>query len=455
MISTKRSLKFKLLLYYLLIQVILFAVFGTVLLHMLRESVKDKLETNLKVIILDLKDDIIEHNHGTKIFSFTKEKSEFQISPLFIKILKNDRIVQSDDFPKDILLNKTIPYDKIYFAVINHKASASLKFILDKDEYIIQISTSSKHLDELFPNLKYIFLFAAPIILLFAVILGNFLISRSFRPIENLLSEIQNIEAKSLSSRVTVNNSNDEIDRISIEINKLLQRLEKSYEQVSQFTSDASHELKTPLTILRGQVEISLREERPVQEYKSTLNNVLDEVLNIQQTVENLLLLAKVDNTTNIHHHDLIYVDEILLETIRELKPLGENKNCSLKFNINDTISINGNEKLFKIVLKNIIENAIFYSSNDSQVEISLDKKDQKGYLCVKDFGEGMTQETIEKIFEKFYRGDISRSKHTGGTGLGMSIVKKICDIHNTSIDIQSKPSKGTKVTLSFDALDY
>lgn len=454
MITKQRSLKFKLLLYYLLVQAILFVIFSSIMVKMLKDSVEDKVETNLKVIILDIKDDIIEHHKGIDTLSLEKELDEFQIKPLYINIIQNGKVIKTNDFPNDIPANTNIQYDKIYFDVINQKMVSSLKFSFKGSDYIIQLSTSPKHLPELFPNLKYIFIFIAPIILLFSIIFGNMLIAKTFKPIEKLLQEIQNIGAKSLSSRVSLNNSNDEIDQISYEVNKLLGRVEKAYTQISQFTSDASHELKTPLTILRGEIELALKEDREKDEYKATLKSAQDEILNIQKTIESLLLLAKVESK-ELNLDDIIYLDEMLIELTKELKPIFTNKNCELELDIKEPLSIKGNEELFKIVLKNIIENGVFYSKQDSKMKVTLLKEKDKGLIVIEDFGIGMSKQTVENIFEKFYRGDTSRSKNTGGTGLGMSIVQKISQLHNVDINIKSEIDKGTKITLSFEYLEF
>lgn len=440
--------------YYLLIQIVLFVIFATILVHMLNESVKNKVETNLKVIILDIKDDILEHNNGEYKISLNKEVEEFQIKPLHIRLLSQDEIIETPKFPNDIGSDfkklQSLDIDQIYFRTINEKVVAELKMVVSEKIIGIQVATQPKKLAEIFPNLNYILLFISPILLLFSIVMGNFLIRRSFKPIELLLEQINSIEAKSLSSRVTVFHPNDEIGQITQQINKLLERLETSYKQISQFTSDASHELKTPLTILRGEVEVALKEERSTQEYKKTLQVVHSEILNVQTMVENLLLLAKVENNTQLANTEVIYLDETLTEATSELRILAQNKKIQLNLEIKDLVSILGNQSLIKIIFKNIIENGIFYSKENSKVNITLYKENQCGYVQIEDFGIGMSEENIQNIFKKFYRADESRSKHTGGTGLGMSLVEKIASLHHIQIQIKSTISEGTKILLQF-----
>jgi len=444
--NKKITLKFKLLLYYLLVQIVLFIVFGGVTIHMLESSVKEKLETNLKIIILDIKDDLIHHHKIKSKISLGAEIEEFDMKPLDIRIVIDGETIQTKAFPHKILIDESLENDKVYFRSNIDYIWGNLKFYDDNTSYHLQVITPIQKLVDIFPNLLYIFLLIFPLTLFLAIIMGNILIAKSFRPIENLLNDIEDISAKDLSKRVNRSYSNDEIDMIGYEINNLLQRVENAYSQVSQFTSDASHELKTPLTIIQGELEVLLKETRSEDEYKKSIYCVLDEVSNIRKIIDALILLAKVDEKLQMNED--IYLDEIIFEVIGDLRVLAEQKKILFETNIADPITISGNEKLLKIALKNLVENAIFYSYENSKVIIELKKTNNNFELSVIDNGIGMSEETCQNIFDKFYRSDESRSKNTGGFGLGMSIAKKIVDIHNLEIKVKSSLGKGSKFIL-------
>lgn len=445
--NNKITLKFKLLLYYLLVQIILFVVFGGVMYHMLESSVKEKLETNLKIIILDIKDDLIHHHKINSKISLENEIEEFEMKPLDIKVIINNKLIQTKSFPNEIKIDQSLENDTVYFTSNKNYIWGNLKFYNGDISYFLQVATPIQKLIDIFPNLVYIFVLIIPLTLLLAVIMGNLLISKSFRPIENILEDIENISAKNLSKRVRRGNNKDEIDAIAFEINNLLQRVDDAYSQVSQFTSDASHELKTPLTIMQGELEVLLKEKRTKEEYKKAIDSVLDEVGNIRKIIDSLILLAKVDGKLKMDED--IYIDEVIFDVIRELKPFIVEKNIVIETKILAPVTIEGNEKLFTIALKNLIENAIFYSYENNKVLIKLEEYDGGFKLQVVDYGIGMSEETCEKIFEKFYRSDDSRSKNTGGFGLGMSIVKKIANIHSLDIKVKSSLGKGSIFTLT------
>jgi signal transduction histidine kinase len=316
---------------------------------------------------------------------------------------------------------------------------------------IIEVATTKDMLWSHLDNLLYILSFIIPIILIFAIIAGNFLIYKSFSPIEKVLEELKNINASDLSARLNNTNNQDEINDLIIEINNLLTRLESSFERISQFSSDASHELKTPLTIIRGEIEIALRKDRSADEYKQSLKTSLDEVIVIEQTINDLLFLAK--NEKDLITHDMkevLYFDEIIDESINEMKNFAKLNQIEIKFELVDTIEFKGYSNLLKIAIKNLLKNAIQYSNPNSIIIVKSFKNDGLFNISIQDFGIGIARNEQEKIFEKFYRTDKSRNKNSGGTGLGMSIMKKIIDIHKGIIKIKSEENSGTTIIISF-----
>lgn len=452
----KLSIKKKLLIYVFFIQLSILIIFSFSLHKALEISTLDKVESTLKVIILDIADDILEHADLTNLKDFDEEK-EYKFEPLYIRLIKIDNkieIIKSIKFPKDIKTDintlKKYTTDSIVFEVKEPYIISRLKFKLNNSDYIIEVATTNYSLNSTLENLLYILFFIIPIILIFATIGGYFLIYKSFLPIEKTLKDLKKIHALDLSKRLQVtNNNNDEIDSLSKEINSLLTRLELSFEKISEFSSDASHELKTPLTIIRGEIEIALRKERSSLEYKETLKNCLDEVLVIQQTIDDLLFLAKSkNNIENIEKE--IYIDEIILESGKELESFAKIKNINIEYKINETTPISGHSKLLKVALKNIIKNAIIFSEKGSNVTIKNYSNNEDIIISIKDKGIGIPKNEQKKVFEKFYRTDKSRSKDSGGTGLGLAISKKIIDMHNAKIAITSNEEEGTEVEFLF-----
>lgn len=451
------SIKKRLLVYHFFIQIIVLIIFSFSLYKALEISTIDKLEATLKVIILDVTDDLQEKNKITE--TLLDEEKEYKYEPLFIRILNDknfEKIIQTDNFPHDIIKNEkylsNLKLNTISFEEQNNYFISRIKINFhDEQTVIIEAITTKDVITTTLENLLYILYFILPIILVFAVIGGNFIIYKSFSPFQNILEKLKQINANDLSSRLKTTDTKDEISELINEINNLLSRLENSFEKISQFSSDASHELKTPLTIIKGELEIALRKDRSVEDYKETINRSLYELSGIEQTINDLLFLAKNENEIIIDKKDNFYLDEIVDESINELKNFAKLHKVEIVFEVQDNLEFFGFSNLLKIAIKNVLKNAIQFSFENSKVIVKIFEKDNLLNISIKDFGIGIPLNEQEKIFDKFYRTDKSRNKNSGGTGLGMSILKKIVDIHKGEITIKSEENKETTVTLSFN----
>jgi heavy metal sensor kinase len=450
------SIKKKLLIHSFLIQTIILLIFSFSLYKALEISTTDKLEATLKVIILDVTDDLLERDKITH--ALLDEEKEYKFEPLYIRILDNkthEKIIQTENFPNNIehddkYLNN-LKEDIVTFEKQNNYLVSRIKIDFHGEKVvIIEVVTTKEILTSTLENLLYILSFILPIILIFAVIGGNFIIYKSFLPIENILDELKQINANDLSARLKTTNTKDEIYQLINEVNNLLSRLENSFERISQFSSDASHELKTPLTIIKGEIEVALRKERSVNEYKEALTTSLNEICVIEQTINDLLFLAKNEKDLIIDKQEEFYLDELTDESINELKNFAKLHKVEVTLEVKDSLELIGFPNLLKIAIKNALKNAIQFSNENSKVIIKIFKKDDFLNISIQDFGIGIAKEEQNKIFEKFYRTDKSRNKNSGGTGLGMSILKKIIDIHKGEINIKSIENQGTTISFSF-----
>ena len=455
--TTKLSIKKKLLIYSFFIQIIILSIFSYSLYKALEISTLDKLQATLKVITLDVSDDIKEKNKVEDVV--LDENKEYNFEPLFIRILSDkthQKIIETEDFPKDIETNNkyldNLKENIVTFKEQNNYLLSRIKIDFnDSLKIIIEVGTTKDILWENLENLLYILSFIIPIILIFSIIGGNFLIYKSFAPIQKVLEELKTISASDLSARLKNSENQDEINQLIMEINNLLTRLESSFERISQFSSDASHELKTPLTVIKGELEVALRKDRNTQEYKQAIKTSLDEVVVIEQTINDLLFLAKNENDLVLSNKkELLYFDEIIDESINEIKNFAKINQIEIKFEMLDTIEFDGYSNLLKIAIKNLLKNAIQYSHKNSSIIVKSYIKNEYFYISIQDFGIGIAKDEQEKIFEKFYRTDKSRNKDSGGTGLGMSIMKKIIDIHKGKVKVTSIENQGTTVVLSF-----
>jgi len=287
-------------------------------------------------------------------------------------------------------------------------------------------------------------IFADIIIFLFFILGSYLIISKTLLPVNKVVENVNKIEAYDYTKRVNTKNIPNEIKELVDTFNRLLARHQKSYNKISQFSSDASHELKTPLTCMRGEIEVGLRRKRSSNEYQKIMQKSLSKIIEIQELIDGLLFLAKSDKLKIQSSFEEVYIDEIITECHEELKEMANAKSIDIKINL-IPLTIKGDSKLLKIACTNILKNAILYSPQKTEIRVTIKKDDSRFMVLFQDQGVGIPKEKIEHIFDRFYR----VVKTSGGTGLGLSIVKMILDIHDFDILIKSKTNKGVLLEIS------
>jgi len=320
---------------------------------------------------------------------------------------------------------------------------------MDTKFYRIRVAYPEDELKEVLQNLFSIFLLLIPIVLLISITGGYFLAKQSLKPVDRMTQTAREITARSLRSRIHVDNPKDEIGRLAETLNEMITRLEASFEQVSQFSMDASHELRTPLTIMRGEIEIALRGNRTSASYKKTLASLLDEVIRMSSIIEGLILLAKADSGVARLDKKPTRLDVLVSEIKDDVVLLAEHKKIGVSISRLDKSVIMGDEVRLRQLMLNLVDNAIKYTAEGGSVTLSLQRSDGHADFTVEDTGIGIGQEDVSKIFDRFYRVDKSRSRMTDGLGLGLSISKWVTEAHGGRISVESQPGRGTRFTVT------
>ena len=273
---------------------------------------------------------------------------------------------------------------------------------------------------------------------------GRFLAERSLRPIDEIASELDGIEAANLSARLSVPASRDEVARLRTGINRMLQRLEGSFERIQRFTADAAHDLRTPLASLQCRLEVAVNKPRSEEEYRQVVSDALRETEGLARTVNDLLLLTRMD--ARAEHPPLapLPLRELLAE-LREVFDLAaEQKGLQLAFTGDDDCVALGDRELLRKLFGNLIDNAIRYTPSGGSITVTVAREHGENVARVSDTGIGIAPELQEKIFERFVRADDSRSREDGGVGLGLSICRSIAVLHGGTITVQSTVGEGS-----------
>jgi heavy metal sensor kinase len=291
---------------------------------------------------------------------------------------------------------------------------------------------------------RYLSMFA-PLILLAASGLGYWLSERALSPVDALTRGARAISGTNLSGRLEQLHTGDELQRLSDTLNEMLSRIETAFLRVTQFTGDASHELRTPISLIRTEAEIALRKSRSEPEYCAALRHILLEAERTTSLVEKLLSLARADSGREALEIRPFNLRETVLKVASEWRTVAGSE--ALRFTETITpsnVPVEGDETVLQQLLNILLDNAVKYTPAPGRIDLSLDQVDHKAILTVADSGIGITEEEQSKIFERFYRADKARSRELGGAGLGLAIARWIVQQHHGSIEVRSAPGKGS-----------
>ncbi len=290
-----------------------------------------------------------------------------------------------------------------------------------------------------------IFLLVFPFGVVLSILCGYYVTQRSLKVIHTITDTTGRITSKRLDERIPIPSDKDEITQLIMTLNSMVDRLEKSFIMVQQFSHDAAHEIRTPLTIVRGELEELLKEDQCPANITNTIESILEEIQYLSSIADKLLLIHSLDTGKIEYHFTEVDLSKILEEIVEDAGVLSAQKALRVELERNESIPMRGNEELLIRLLWNLIDNAIKYTSAEGKVTLSLEKDDSKAILKIKDTGIGIPVEDIPKIFDRFYRVDKSRSRKLGGSGLGLAICKWIVELHHGEIRVESEVTKGSQ----------
>jgi heavy metal sensor kinase len=277
---------------------------------------------------------------------------------------------------------------------------------------------------------------------------GWLLARRALKPVDRMTRTAQRISGEHLNERLQETDSDDELDRLAKTLNDMLGRLDGAFHQMRQFSADASHELQTPLTILKGELEVALRLQRSPEEYQRVLKSGLEEIDRINHLVEGLLLLARAD--AGVLRLDLrpVELKTLLQEICEQMRVVADNHAISLHSSLLESVSVRGDREHLRRLLLNLVDNAIKYTPAGGSATLSLQSENEWASLMISDTGIGLSKEEQQRIFSRFHRATETRSRDERGVGLGLSIARSIVEAHGGRIDVESAPGQGSTFTV-------
>ncbi len=454
------SFKNRIALHYMIATAIIMAVIFSVVFFVVQETMYQNIDN-------DLTFEASKHSGEIKIINsaihFINKKeweeiehTEIQINPVFIQIIDTLGKVmdKSPNLKSDVLSFKNSEkYSTHFNTYLKDKAIRQIqKPIQSNGEtkgYMLAAMSLEPSMMVLI-KLRNVLIISFLLMLSVLYFISRYLAGRSIIPVKSITETTNHITKNNLNQRVELPFYKDELYDLSFGINKLLKRIEDAIERERQFTSDASHELRTPLSSLRGTLEVLIRKPRTQEEYESKIKDSLSEIDRITQTLEQLLLLARLDSSSKIKNDEIIALSTLIEEI------LSRNNNAILLKNVSVELKSDTSENFIvpkyyaNLILDNIINNAIKYSKSDSKILISITKAKDNIICIIKDNGLGIKKEDIPFVFNHFFRSDALKHKHIYGNGLGLSIAQKSAEAINAKIYAESSINAGSVFTVKF-----
>jgi two-component system, OmpR family, heavy metal sensor histidine kinase CusS len=303
----------------------------------------------------------------------------------------------------------------------------------------VLVATPLRETKSILRDLQILLLWTAPAVLLIATLGGYWISRRALAPVDEITQAARSIGIQNLSRRLTVPSTGDELQRLSETWNDMLARLESAVKRLSQFTADASHELRTSIALIRTTAELTLRRDRLPESYREALSEIVMESERTTRLVEDLLLLARADAGLPAPPLVSLELTPLVRDICEQGQVLAEARQLQISTDLPDEpVFVKANDPALRRLLLLLVDNAVKYTPPGGRITVSVGHDPGGATLAVRDTGIGIPDSALPHVFERFYRADDSRNRDAGGAGLGLSIAKWIAERHHASLEAES-----------------
>ena len=441
------SIKQKVTIWYACMLVLIVLLLFGFILTISRNLLQRESDSRLEKIVLDFIDDIdFEYNW----YELDDDIRFFEDGVIFSLYDEQGRLTAGSvptDFPAHTVLKA---YSFHTFSAAGHNWSVYDAALPYGDGKILWIRgiLQAETLFSVERTMFLVLLIACPLLIALALLVGYSITRRAFLPIEEIRRTAETIGAGSdLSARISTKRTQGEIRQLAETFNEMFERLETSFEHERQFTSDASHELRTPVAVITSQAEYALLPDATTEEQREGLEVILEQAGKMSALISQLLLLARADNGTqqlSMAPTDLSLLAE---EAAEQCRGSALQRQIRLELEIQPDVIVEGDPESLSRALRNLLENAIQYGRTGGFVRLKLGMEENFAVCSVQDDGIGISAEDLPRIWQRFYRADPSRNPSGSNTGLGLALVKWIVEAHHGSIHAESAPGQGSRFT--------
>jgi heavy metal sensor kinase len=449
------SIGVRLTLWYLAIFALAQLLYGAGMWFILRHNVYDLVDDGLEAQVDDLKNFLQSQNKDASIAKLQEEVTEayaIEHSGDYLEVYaENAQLIYRSAFVQ-AHQSALLPPDQVKRPIVRSRRidGRPFRFVFEKlndvngHVYTVEMGVPADDAVETLHLFRFYLWMFAPVLLLVAAGGGYWLSRRALSPVDSLARTAREISGTNLNRRLQKLETGDELQRLSDTLNEMLDRIESAFLRITQFTADASHELRTPVSLIRTEAELALRRSRGEAEYKESLRHILLEAERTTALLEQLLSLARTDSgreTLHLQPVDLRLTLRSVVDSWQQVATI-RNLQFSASIDASDTF-VMGDETLLRRLTDILLDNAFKYTPSPGSVHLSLKQTADSAVIAVQDSGVGIAQDEQSKIFERFYRVDKARSRAQGGAGLGLAIAQWIVAQHGGSIGVESLPGHG------------
>jgi heavy metal sensor kinase len=396
------------------------------------------------------------------ITSELDERYAAEIYPRFIRVTRRDgSVLYQSALPSDRSFDPARfavpkgPFSQGYFRTEDlpnggHLRIYTLPFTCpDGSWYLIESGRTLDNADQVLHRLLLAMVLGLPVIVGMSLLGGNLFMKHALQPLEDIEGYAERISSTTQCEPIPVPKTADEIERLAKSLNRMISRLDKTFQQSNRFTADVSHELRTPLTILRGELEAAIR-HHGTDELFDAVGSALEETERLQKIVDRLLEISRLDEGKVLRERVRLDLGDLARTTTEQMRLLAEVKSVEVRYIVAEGVEVEGDPLYLKQAIVNLLDNAIKYAPVGGWVEVKVTSSDHIGVLEIADNGPGIPPESLPFLFDRFYRADKARSRETGGVGLGLAIVKAICSAHAAEVKVFNAEPHGSRFRTEF-----
>ena len=320
--------------------------------------------------------------------------------------------------------------------------------------YYVALGVPLSQYNKILRGFSWIFILVIPGSLILGTALGWFMAGRALTPVRDVAEAAQRISGSNLSLRIPTRRAGDELDYLILTFNRMIERIEASFQQMKQFSADVSHELRTPITAIRGQLEVALFTAQTTEQYREAMFNALQDIDRLSQIVRALLLLSQAESGQVALQKSRLDLCQVATDLVDQFQIPAEEAGVRLRALLPSACPVEGDRVQIERMITNLLSNAIKFTPRAGEVRLRIENGPERANLIVEDTGRGIATEHLPHIFDRFYRVPGSGTAPTPeqGLGLGLSFVAWIAKAHSATINVDSTPGKGTRFTIGFPA---